>query len=194
MTATTQGNGIVIGLVTSLEDPDKLGRIQVKYPCLGQQKSDWARLVTPMAGKDRGLFFRHEVGDEVLVAHELGDLRRPYILGGLWSTEDKPPPDDGKAKENNHRFIRSRSGHVIRLDDTNGKERIEIIDKDGARRMVIDSSGKRIAITCESGDIEIKAEANLTIQARTITIKADQTMTIQAGGQLTIKGATVAIN
>ena len=54
MNANTQGNGVVIGLVSSLEDPDQLGRIQVTYPCLGSQKSDWARLVSPMAGKDRG--------------------------------------------------------------------------------------------------------------------------------------------
>ena len=80
-----QVNGIVIGLVTDLADPENLGRVRARYPYLGDEISDWARLVTPMAGKDRGVFFRPEVGDEVLVAFELGDVRRPYVLGSLWS-------------------------------------------------------------------------------------------------------------
>src|SRR5690242_926559 len=105
-----QVNGIVIGLVKDLEDPQNLGRVRVTFPYLDDQLSDWARLVTPMAGKDRGVFFRPEVGDEVLVAFELGDVRRPYVLGALWSTTDTPPPDDGKAKDNNWRFIKSRKG------------------------------------------------------------------------------------
>ena len=56
------------------------------------------RLATPMGGKDRGLFFRPEVDDEVLVAFEHGDPRRPYVLGALWSKVDPPPADDGKRR------------------------------------------------------------------------------------------------
>ena len=45
--------GIVIGEVSSLDDPDRIGRIQVTYPHLNDQVSAWARLVTPMAGPTR---------------------------------------------------------------------------------------------------------------------------------------------
>jgi uncharacterized protein involved in type VI secretion and phage assembly len=188
-------NGIVIGIVKTLEDPLGIGRIKVAYPHLGGQESDWARISSPMAGAGRGAFFRPEVYDEVLVAFEHGDPRRPYILGSLWSQEDKPPPDDGNPSENNWRFIRSRSGHIILLDDTSGKERIALIDKDGQRRLVIDSAGSKIQVLCESGDIEVKASAgNVSVEGINVTIKASGSMDLEATGTLTIKGATVNIN
>src|SRR3954463_14197761 len=101
---------IVIGVVTSLDDPDGIGRVKVKYPHLEDEQSYWARLVSPMAGKGRGLFMRPEVDDEVAVGWEYNDPRRAYILGAVWSKTDTPPPDDGKKTENNWRFIKSRSG------------------------------------------------------------------------------------
>jgi len=190
-----RNNGVVIGIVTDLEDEEGLGRVKVRYPTLDDQQSDWARLVVPMAGANRGTFFRPEKDDEVLVAFELGNPRRPYILGSLWSRPDKPPRDDGKPKENNWRFIQSRSGHRILLDDTRDKERIEIQDKDGTRRVLIDSAAGKIRIVCDAGDVEVEAPSGaVKVQAATVEIKASGTMAIEAGGALTIKGATVNIN
>ncbi len=188
-------NGILIGIVTDLEDPDGLGRVRVRFPYLGDQFSSWAKISSPMAGKNRGFFFRPEVDDELLVAFEMGDPRRPYVLGALWSKVDTPPPDDGKAKDNNWRFIRSRSGHILKFDDTKGAERIEVIDKDGRHKIVIDSSGDKIQILCDSGNVEIKASAGkLQIEAAEAEIKTSGNMTLQAGGQMTIKGSVVNIN
>jgi len=190
-----QVNGIIIGLVTDLVDPENLARVRVSYPYLGDASSDWARLVTPMAGKDRGILFRHEVGDEVLVAFELGDVRRPYILGSLWSSTDTPPPDDGNAKQNNLRLIKSRNGHKVILDDTDGKEKIEIIGSDGKRKIVFDISGQKIQVTCDSGDIELSAPAGtVKVEGLTVEVKATGDMTLEATKTMTIKGATVNIN
>jgi uncharacterized protein involved in type VI secretion and phage assembly len=188
-------NGIIVGLVTDLGDPENLGRVRVQLPTLGDQTSDWARLVTPMAGKERGLFLRPEVGDEVLVAFELGDPTRPYILGSLWSRADPPPPDDGQADKNNWRFIRSRSGHIIRLDDTAGAERVEIVGKDERRRIVIDVAKEKIQIVCDTGDVEVSAPAGtVKVEALTVEVKAAGNMSLEATGSMTIKGATVSIN
>lgn len=190
-----QVNGIVVGLVIDLADPENLGRVRVRFPVLGDQPSDWARLATPMAGKERGLFLRPEVGDEVLVGFELGDPTRPYILGSLWSRADPPPPDDGDASQNNWRFIRSRSGHVIRLDDTAGAERVEIVGKDERRRIVIDVSAEKIQIVCDTGDVEISAPAGaVKVEGLTVELKAKGNMSLEATGALTVKGATVSIN
>jgi uncharacterized protein involved in type VI secretion and phage assembly len=191
-----QENGIVIGLVTDLQDPENLGRVRVKFPHLADQPSDWARLASPMAGKDRGLFMRPEVDDEVLVAFEHGDPRRPYIIGALWSKTDTPPADDGKPKENNWRFIKSRSGAIIKLNDTNGSETVEVIDKTGSLKIVLNSAKKKIQVTADSGDIEVKAGAgNIKIEAASnVEIKATGNMNLEASGTMTIKGATVNIN
>lgn len=45
-------NGIVLGVVTDLNDPENLGRVRVRLPHLNDQQSDWSRVATPMGGKD----------------------------------------------------------------------------------------------------------------------------------------------
>jgi uncharacterized protein involved in type VI secretion and phage assembly len=193
--SNNRANGIVIGVVSNLDDPDRLGRVQVTFPHLGDQESDWAKLVSLMAGPERGTFFRPEVGDEVLVALEHGDYRRPHILGALWNQEDTPPADDGEPTKNNWRFIKSRSGHIIKFDDTAGGEKIEIIDKDGSRQVVLDSVNKKIQVICDDGDVEVLAgSGSVKVEATTVEVKASGNMTLEASGTMTIKGATVNIN
>ena len=190
-----QGQGVLIGIVSNLDDPERLGRVKVTYPTLNNQESDWLRLIAAGAGKDRGLFFRPEKDDEVIVVFEQGDPLRGYVLGGVWSTADPPPKDDGDATTNNWRFMRSRSGHVIKLDDTQGAELIEIVDKDGQRRVVLNSAKQKIQVICQQGDVEVSAGAGtVKVEATTIEIKATGSLKIEAGGPVTIKGATVDIN
>lgn len=188
-------NGVVIGVVADLDDPERLGRVRVRLPYLDDLVSDWSRQATPMGGNDRGLFFRPEVGDEVLVVCEQGDPRRTIVVGALWSKADPPPADDGNAVDNNWRFFRSRSGHVLKFDDTAGGERIEIAGSGGDHSLVIDVSGRKISITCSSGDVSISAPAGkVAIDANEVAITAKTRMTIDGGTSLAVKGATVAIN
>lgn len=206
----THENGIRIGIVSDLNDPERLGRVRVTYPTLDDQKSNWARLATLMAGPNRGAFFVPEVEDEVLVAFEEGDPRRPYILGALWSKVDSPPPADGEIQQNNWRFFKSRSGHIIKFDDTSGAETIEILDKDNAHKIIIDSANSKIQVICDSGDIEVSAKSGtvkidaqniemqatqkFSIQAATVEIKSSGTMNVEASGATTLKGSVVNIN
>jgi uncharacterized protein involved in type VI secretion and phage assembly len=188
-------NGIVIGVVADLDDPEQLGRVRVKLPYLSDEVSDWCRIASPLGGKDRGWFLRPEKDDEVLLACEFGDPRRMYVVGGVWNKVDPPPDDDGKKTENNWRFFRSRSGHVLKFDDTSGKERIEIVGSGSKQQIVVDVSGQKIEITCSSGDITLSApQGKLSIDARQVEIKASTTMNVEAGATMTVKGKTVAIN
>lgn len=194
--------GVTIGVVTNNQDPDKLGRVKVRFPWLSDQdESHWARVVSPMAGPERGLFCLPEVDDEVLIAFEHGLAEFPYVLGSLWNGKDKPPTanEDGK---NNLRFIKSRSGHIIRLDDTDGSEKIEIIDKSGKNSVVINTKENSMAITAEA-DITIQSgKGKLILSGNGVEItskaalklEASQNMDIKAGPQMTIKGQMVHIN
>ncbi len=187
-------NGIVVGIVTQLEDDDHIGRVKVRYPTMEDQESHWARMATLMAGPGRGTYFLPDPDDEVLVAFEHNDPRRPYVLGGLWSRTDSPPQSDGDQARNNWRFIRSRSGHVIKLDDTSGGEKIELIDKDGRHTIAIDSAAASIRVVSDSGDVHVTAAAGkVTVSATTVEISATGDMTLSANGTLTIKGRT-AVN
>src|SRR3972149_536693 len=85
-------SGVVPGIVTNNQDPDGLGRVKIKFPWLSDDnETDWVRIATLMAGGQRGGFFLPEVGDEVLVAFEHGDINHPYVIGALWNGVDKPP-------------------------------------------------------------------------------------------------------
>ena len=129
--ASTEGRftGVAIAIVTNNKDPDGLGRVKVRLPWLDEAfESDWARVVAAMAGSGRGLYCLPEVDDEVLVGFEHGCLDSLYVLGGLWNGKDKPPEGNADGK-NNVRALKSRSGHLIRLTDTDGEEKIEIIDE-----------------------------------------------------------------
>jgi uncharacterized protein involved in type VI secretion and phage assembly len=194
--------GVVVGVVTNNKDPDKLGRIKVQFPWLSEEnESHWARLATLMAGANRGTVFFPEVGDEVLVAFEHGDIRFPYIIGALWNGVDTPPHDNADG-ENNLRLIKSRSGHVIQLDDTSGSEKIEIIDRSGSNRIVINTADKTITIAADA-DITIQSQSGalqlsgngieLKSQAG-VTIEASLNVDVQASAQLNLKGALVNIN
>ncbi len=200
--------GVVMGIVTNNRDPDGMGRVKVKFPWLeDKEESHWARISTLMAGKDRGSFFLPEVDDEVLVAFEQGDITRPYVIGALWNGSDNPPETNSDGK-NNIRKIKSRSGHEIIfddndteqkekitihtkadhkivLDDSAGQEKIEIIDKTGNNKIIIDSVQNKI---------DIESKMNLNIKANMIQIEAQADMTIKSSGMLTIQGSMVKIN
>lgn len=77
-----------------------------------------ARVASVMAGKQRGAFFMPEVGDEVVVAFEQGNINRPVIIGALWSDIDQPPPGVDTSASNNIRTITSRAGHQVTFDDS----------------------------------------------------------------------------
>src|SRR4051794_11476852 len=84
--------GVAVAVVRENKDNSGLGRVQVSYPWYSQPRASyWARVALPMSGKERGVYFIPEVGDEVLVAFERGDLRFPYVVGCLWNGVDKSP-------------------------------------------------------------------------------------------------------
>ncbi|MEE8392261.1 MAG: VgrG-related protein [Anaerolineae bacterium] len=205
--------GVVTAKVTSLEDPEELGRVQVMFPWLPKYKeadlaSNWARIATPMGGAERGFFFLPEVDDEVLVAFEHGDVNYPYIVGMLWNHKDKPPVGTANIladdkKKVNQRILRSRSGHLIILDDTEGEEQIIIQDKTEKNSIVINSKENTMTINVDKDYTVIAAGAISTTSDGTtdvtskgdMTLKGDQgaAITIQASGDVTVKGVNVTI-
>ena len=194
--------GVVVGLVLDNRDPDGLGRVKINLPGASEEEiGHWARIAAPMAGAGRGMFFLPEKDDEVLVAFEQGDSARPYVLGALWNGKDKPPESNTDGR-NNLRLIKSRSGHVVRLDDSIGAEKIEIIDKSGANSITIDTSTNSITIK-SAQDVSIEAPlGKISLSARSVEMKstadtkveAQATMDLQANAIMTIKGQLVNIN
>jgi uncharacterized protein involved in type VI secretion and phage assembly len=194
--------GVTIGVVTNNKDPDGLGRVKTSLPWMADQvESDWARVVTPMAGPDRGFYFLPEVNDEVLVAFEHGNPDTPYVLGGLWNGQDKPPQSNGDGK-NNVREIISRSGSVVRFDDSEDDPKIEIIDGSTKNTIVIHTKDNSITIAAD-GDVTIQSSnGKLKLSGNgveitsmsTVKIEASQSMEVKSSGQLNVRGSIVNIN
>lgn len=112
-----------------------------------------ARVATFMAGGGRGAYFMPEVGDEVVVGFEMGDVNRPVVLGALWSDHDPPPAQADTSSSNNVRTIVSRAGHQITFDDsTSGKITIQT---NGGVKIVLDDASASIDIEARGG-IKVK--------------------------------------
>lgn len=188
--------GVVVGIVTNVDDPDGLARVKVKYPTITDDlESNWARLVSPMAGSGRGIEFIPEVNDEVLVAFEYNDINRPYVMGSLWNGQDTPPEANSSIVSNGEvqkRIIKSRSGHIITLDDTQSSEKITIVDKAGQTFVLDSSSGaEKVEIVDRTGSSKITMDA----AQRSVTIESAMDMTLRATGKVEISGQTgVAIS
>jgi phage protein D/phage baseplate assembly protein gpV len=211
---------VVVGVVTDNTDPDKgQGRVKVKFPWLvDNDQSWWARIASPMAGSGRGFFFLPEVDDEVLVSFEHGDITRPYILGALWNGQDAPPKKNSEvvtSSQVNERLIKTRAGHIISLNDTDGSEMISIIDKTGNNLVKIESSSNKITIQADGDiliqakgkvsviaqdDVDVETQANATVKAQqnvdveamgNATVKATGNASVEATGNLNLKGAVV---
>jgi len=182
--------GVAPAIVTDIQDPDGQGRVRVRLPWSpdsgGSQGFEaWARMATLFAGADRGSWFIPEVEDEVLVAFEHGDPRRPYVLGGLWNGQDRPP--QAMDSRNTKKVICTRNGVKVTLDDTDGQEVLKLETpggqkmtlKDGPGAVTIeDSSGN--AIKLEVAGITVTAAAKVTVNAGQVAVSAGM-VTVDAG-------------
>lgn len=215
-------NGVVLGIVTDVKDMDKLGRVKVKFPWLDDKyQTDWARMVAAGAGGNRGMVVYPEVNDEVLVAFEFGDPRRPYVLGGLYSGKNKPMEGDGLIKGDGkiaRRGFISRKGHKLVFLDDDSKSGVMMSTSDKKFRFSLNATKQKVRVYSD-GKLEIEAKDDITIDGKkNIQIKAGMNIEmkagtnakleaganmdlkgsamgkVEAGGVLTVKGSMVKIN
>ena len=179
--------GVEVGIVTNVQDPNKLGRIKLQLPRLpGGPETDWARVAQPAAGAGRGFYWLPEVGDEVLIAFELGQANRPYVLGALWNGKDKPM-DGAYADDNTTRMIQTKSGHKIVLCDKPGEEKIVIADKSGNRTITFDVKAKKLLVEAKEGDIELHAEKKIVLDCEDLEVKTSKTAKLDVGSNFNLK-------
>jgi len=183
--------GVYAALVVDVVDPDGQGRVRVRLPWSPDPESRdyeaWARLATMMAGADRGSWFVPDPEDEVLVAFEAGDPRRPYVVGALWNGQDVPPASMDGAGRNTTKRLKSRNGLTVTLEDADGQERLTLETPGGQTVELRDGPGEielrdqnGNTVKLEPAGVTVNAAAKVTVQASTVEVTAGQ-VTVNAG-------------
>jgi uncharacterized protein involved in type VI secretion and phage assembly len=185
-----------VSVATVLNNIDCTGeaRVQLLLPWL-PGCTPWARLSSQMAGMAHGSYFVPQIGEEVLVAFNQGDVREPYVLGTCWNTMDRPPalsPTDALTK----RKIRTPLGHELSFDEatqsvTLSSNTMSTITLDAAKAEISTPAGK--VTIGKAGDITISAKTKLTLEAPVVEIKATSVLTVESKGPATLSGADCAI-
>lgn len=209
--SSEQISGLVVAVVTNLDDPDGIGRVKVKYPLLKtapdntELESFWAPVVSIGGGKDTGIFWLPEVNDTVLLGFENGNVNRPFVLGGVWNSKAATPIAKGDLLEQSSkvktRVLQTRTGHKIVFTDSDSSSKLEIMDKGAVTKITFDTQNKALGIESQGKGtfktaqaMEMKSDATINIQSTgSLTIKGSS-ISVEASGTLTLKGATVNIN
>jgi|JI102314A1RNA_FD_contig_123_9740_length_4005_multi_4_in_0_out_1_2 Rhs element Vgr protein len=168
------------------EDPDKQHRIKVRLPVLGDGAEGlWARLATPEAGKGRGISFRPEPGDEVVLGFFNDDPRQPVVLGALFGSKNTPPDAVHDATDKNTlRGLVTRSGLTLALDDD--KKQLSLQMPSGAK-LLMDDDGEAIVLSDKHGN-------KITLDKNGIALKSAKDLLLDASGNVTVKGAKIDLN
>jgi hypothetical protein len=197
--------GLVCGVVTNVDDPDKQGKVKVALPWLAPDfESDWARVAQIAAGPRAGAMFLPEVGDEVLVGFEFGDPRRPYVLGGLVNDNAKFSTLNAAVSSSAvvGRGLATPAGNQLLFTDEvppgpgkipPTKSSITLGTGDGKIGLVIDQVAGSITITCQPAPPASKTPAgSITIDcsgAGSVEVKAGSGgLKLESDGQLELNG------
>jgi phage protein D len=205
--AQPQVPGVVPAVVTDVDDPDGAGRVKVTFPWLADDyESWWARLAQLGAGDRRGAVWLPEVGDEVLVAFEHGDTRRPYVVGGLYNGVDLPRLGDDLVDASTgavrRRGFVSRLGHRLVFLDDDAKSGAALVSGDDSLRIALKQSDTTITISSSgavsitgSSEVSVTSDGSITLDAgSTLTLKGGAGVSIDGGPQVEVSGGLITLN
>ena len=171
-------SGLQMGIVSQLEnDPDGEDRIKCRVPLISTSEDGiWARLATLDAGKNRGTYFRPEIGDEVVVGFLDGDPRYPVILGQCNSSA-KPSPETAKDANDLKGYV-SREKLKLTFDDD---KKIVGIETPAGNKITLSEDAKGIELEDQNGN-------KITLDDSGITIESAKDLTLKASGDVKLSG------
>ena len=116
--------------VSGNEDPEGLGKIQVKFDFEDKYCDYWMPVMMPEAGgpENRGYIFVPEIGDKVLVAFFEGNPEFPFVMGSMF--HGKNGKGIGGGAGNHIKSMRDKAGSEVVLNTEDGS--ITIKDKNGS--------------------------------------------------------------
>ena len=202
------GFAIAPGIVTNNLDLLGQGRVQVRIPSRPSFEP-WARMTAVGAYSSRGFLWIPQNNDEVLVAFAENDLSSAYILGGLWSTMNRPPlslPTDFLIKKVLKTGATESLGHQIEFDDaqqsisiktsteqkiTLDPTKIELTNLAGTVTISLDNASQAVKITAVN-KIELQS-LQIELKATKIDMTAAN-FSITSTGPCSVTGLPIKLN
>lgn len=206
--ARKHGFAIAPGIVTNNLDLLGQGRVQVRIPSRPSFEP-WARMTAVGASGSRGFLWIPQNNDEVLVAFAENDLSSAYILGGLWSTLNRPPlssPTDFLIKKVLKTGATDSLGHQIEFDDaqqsisiktsteqkiTLDPKKIELTNLAGTVTISLDNTSQSVKITA-ANKIELQS-LQIELKATKIDMTAAN-FSITSTGPCSVTGLPIKLN
>ncbi len=181
-----------VAIVKDTADPLELGRVQLQMWWQGvpapepNQLTPWVRVAMHMTGKSKS-YFIPEVDDTVMVDFEYGNPDLPFVVGSLYANDSglRKPGGELFRSDNHIKGIISRAGNHIIIDDTDGKEKIRIFNKEEKNLIELSLDGTHITIKSE-GDINFEAGGDINMKAQKYNVTLEDTMEVTTDKSVSI--------
>ena len=195
--------GVMVGIVAKNFDPNSTasggansgadamdGRVCVTIPTRDTNANElkWARVAMPSSGSKWGHYFLPEVGDQVLLAFEGGNIEKPYVIGCIPKTADKFLKDSVE-KDNQFKRIVTRHGTSIIFEDNS-------TDENGLKdKLTLETAGKKLQILMDNENEKIRIgdkakedfiEMYTKEGSGTLTVQIKSKIDIKVGDKITV--------
>lgn len=177
--------GVMTGIVAKNYDKDMPGRICVSIPVRsdGGNELKWARMVMPSSGKEWGHYFIPEIGDQVLLAFDQGNIEKPFVIGCIPTDSNRFLTQSFDEKNRYKKIITKNGNSIIFEDNPEGdgeKDRIEIVTAKGKHSVTIDNEKNEILVSDKEGTNKI----HMKTEAGQMEIKAAKKLVINVGDNI----------
>ncbi|MDR2163098.1 MAG: phage baseplate assembly protein V [Clostridiales Family XIII bacterium] len=196
-TGDPRAYGVMVGIVAKNYDKDMPGRVCVTVPTRDKDANElqWARMAQPSGGAKWGHYFLPEIGDQVLLTFENGNIEKPYVIGCVSKDKDRFL-GQSVDKDNKIKRIVTRNGNELRFEDNRegegDKDCITLSTAKSTHTLKLDNENSIIALTDKKGENSIK----FNTKDGTMIVKAKSRITIEVGDSIKIimNGETGAVS
>lgn len=185
--ASNPASSVMLGRVESVEDPDGLARVEVRFPLHATDDDNasqaWAPVATAFAGSEYGAFLLPGIGDVVVLSFVSGDMRQPIVMGSVWNGEERSNESVGGS--NTDRWVLTgRAGTRIAIvEEEGGQPMVEIKTPGGPKMTISDEGGGKV--TLKTGGTSLKmTPSSMSLKSASITLD---------GAEVTIKGGPLTV-
>jgi uncharacterized protein involved in type VI secretion and phage assembly len=195
-------------IVTGNEDPEGLGKVQVRFDFEDKYNDYWMPVMMPEAGgnsdvgkkKNRGMILIPEVKDLVIVSFFDGNPEFPFVMGSMFHGKNASQKHQGGGSGNHIRSLSDKANNFIQLNSKAGVKMQDqggnYIHEDGTGNITVQSS-KKIELVCNDGKggegskLTMDKDGNISINGVVIRVNASKNILIVSKEKMLLWGKKI---